>query len=72
MQPESVVEGVHGLWAERSEPPDEPCGADGSHLFGLRLRRLREASFTRLQQDLKRVDAVGVRGDRHDCDDSVS
>ena len=55
---------------EHADSSTEAFHGDRAHVLRLRLRVSREACDARRQEDLKRVDAIGVRRDWHDSDDA--
>ena len=72
MEAERVVESAH---RRPREPPDlahEPADVDAAHLLGLRLGVSVEAAVVGTDEHLEVEHAIGVAGQRHDCDDAVA
>lgn len=70
MKTERFVEPGQQVRRKRSDPRTDALHVDRPNLFGLSFRVAIESSRWRGQEHLKRIDAFGVRGDRHDGDDA--
>lgn len=70
VEPQCLIEGGEEFGWEHADAGSDALHVDRSDLFGLGLGIPVEPGFSRHQQHLERMDALGVRSDRDDSDHS--